>query len=644
MIRQNIVIGGFPYIVDLFKGGTNDIAEYHTSKFVLLRKYSLNGIVLNDTDLYVVDKDILNSYINKDNELLFPVTNKNFISFSKDFKLYNEHFSDMTFKVKKSDIYDLYTIEDDNFIEADILCDKVRIYHPNNHVDENSIIHIDCYVNEIHLHLLTKTFKSMMEQGTHASESFSINNFTYSEYVECWVPSPEKLIHRNIFYKENLNLTDIKDNDVYWVGDELITTSFNNKIKAEEKYLNTERSNTMYTEWDLDFLGLIYSPSKPTYSSSTYVSTFCFNFPYTIETTKDGNQCKTYLPKLTRSIINNYTTYPIKITIWPFDEYSNDISCYIPSSTYASNSDIFFSEVSFSISSVIGFDDSDVISICNTFNFPNKEQFKSFRDAYSYYFNVDLLDYEGIIDDESEEPELEQKQCGFELKIWTDYNKRNCVYTAYFEIDHPDVELDDFSFQLTNIFEHWDQYPECLIAQCSFKDKYLGHIIRGNVFTINKDKFKYMLPKQNNRMILSGKQDISIYNKSDMDLSKINFINNITCVIKDDTKTLDNNVQVYSKNEPRVIWKPVFFKVQDLQSIKLHDGLKQNIGINLSSYMSKVDTFKLSIDGKEIVESSRNDIYVIFSINSALLNKTSGTYHILNQDDEYISSGHWDII
>ena len=57
--------------------------------------------------------------------------------------------------------------------------------------------------------------------------------------------------------------------------------------------------------------------------------------------------------------------------------------------------------------------------------------------------------------------------------------------------------------------------------------------------------------------------------------------------------------------------------------------------------MTKVESFKLIIDSIEYTEYARNDIYVLFNINAALLNSTSGNYAILNQDDEFISDGSW---
>ena len=63
--------------------------------------------------------------------------------------------------------------------------------------------------------------------------------------------------------------------------------------------------------------------------------------------------------------------------------------------------------------------------------------------------------------------------------------------------------------------------------------------------------------------------------------------------------------------------------------------------MNLNEYMTKVETFKLSIENLIYVEIGRNDAYVIFRINAAELANTGGRYDIFNQDDEYISSGQY---
>lgn len=119
-------------------------------------------------------------------------------------------------------------------------------------------------------------------------------------------------------------------------------------------------------------------------------------------------------------------------------------------------------------------------------------------------------------------------------------------------------------------------------------------------------------------------------------------IDKVNCIIQ---KKSEGDVKVYNtKAVPKVIYKPIFYRTYDLQNIQFRIGLKQNIGINLAEYMTKIEGFKLSIEGNEFVEFARNDIYVIFKIDSTRIVGVSGVYHILDQDGEYISSGNWNVL
>jgi hypothetical protein len=121
-----------------------------------------------------------------------------------------------------------------------------------------------------------------------------------------------------------------------------------------------------------------------------------------------------------------------------------------------------------------------------------------------------------------------------------------------------------------------------------------------------------------------------------------NFLNNITCIVKniDDT---DNETIETIGNKPKILYRPIFYRVNDLQNVRIRRNVTQKIGINLADYMTKVEKFKLFIDDNEIMENARNDIYVIFEINATTLADDMGTYDVMNQDDEYISSGNWSL-
>ena len=109
----------------------------------------------------------------------------------------------------------------------------------------------------------------------------------------------------------------------------------------------------------------------------------------------------------------------------------------------------------------------------------------------------------------------------------------------------------------------------------------------------------------------------------------------------DDVKdNLGNN----GLSKTQIIYKPIFYKVQTAQLIKLKYQQVQNIGLDLHEYMSKVDMFMLSLDGTVYKEIGRNANYVLFNINALTLSETSGTYQIYNQDSEYITYGAWTVI
>lgn len=621
MVRQDVVINNYKYIIDVYKAETADLTENRYAEFVMLRNYEFSNNIVNDKDIYIIEKSLLNEYISSystlSNNIVFTKTNKDFTTFSTQFKDFNINYSELTFIENKFDQYNLYKKDEHgNFNIEKFPCDKVRIYHPHNKKSLKAIVYFDNYINNVHFHWFCRTLESVSE-NTYADTSFTIDNIHYSEYVEFWMPCPEKIINKDVFYKENLNIVDVKSlNEI-------------NIENSNEVTIKNDNSSSFKDEFKFKI------------GNDIFISTYIFTLPYIIQ-----DEIKVFLPEYKQTVINNYISYPINITIFPYSEINSD-NIYIADNELTQNSDTFYSEVKFSLSAKMGFDDNHNISVINTFNYPNKENFKSFKEAYQYYYNVNLLDYEGIIyvdeDDYNEENAIEQKQCGFEIALFKDYHKKYRIYKSYFEIEHPEQELDDFAFQMSNIFQNWDQLPECLVCQTKFIDRYLGHIITSNQFLITKEWFKYMINDCDKpRIELTGEQQ-KLNKISEMDLSKFNFIDKVNCIIKRESKE-NNSMQYNIKNTPRVIYRPIFFKTSELQNLQLKSGFVQNIGINLSEYMTKVDSFNLVIgDTINLVEYARNDIYVIFKLDSSKITNLTGQYHITNQDGEYISSGKYTV-
>ena len=238
---------------------------------------------------------------------------------------------------------------------------------------------------------------------------------------------------------------------------------------------------------------------------------------------------------------------------------------------------------------------------------------------------------------------------GFMIQLSSTTSFVNPVYSKNVTIKFS--ELDDFAFELNNIFESWNELPEHLIARVIFVDRLLGTMIHSNNVVITKEWFKYMVNDLNIYSLSQLKSlnetytqektinnDMKTFNVSD---DTVNFLNNITCIVN--TTEHNDRAAVGIDSKPKILYKPIFYRVNDLQNVKIRQNVTQNIGVNLADYMTKVETFKLWIENNEFIETARNDVYVIFSINANKLLQSSGRYDILNQDDEYISTGTYTI-
>ena len=154
-----------------------------------------------------------------------------------------------------------------------------------------------------------------------------------------------------------------------------------------------------------------------------------------------------------------------------------------------------------------------------------------------------------------------------------------------------------------------------------------------NFVLITKEWYKYLVTYTDSK---------EIYRLKIEDMADLHFNDKVTCIINKDTEEQINKNM--TSNNVKVIYKPVFYKVQDLQNLQIRKGVTQNIGVNLNNYLSKVNTFYMNIDGQQFTESARNEMYVIFKVQGNKINTPMGSYHISNQDNEYISSGNYQII
>lgn len=365
---------------------------------------------------------------------------------------------------------------------------------------------------------------------------------------------------------------------------------------------------------------------------------------------------KVYL--LSNEYNNDFINKSLNITLYPYSDIVNNIyniNHSINSTSTVLNDDRYY----FNLVSKLGFIDGK-ISLINNFMFPGKieekDHYSSIAEAeayeaiinsqirkyYStYYINETLESYER--ESYLDEIDIEEiRSTGFYIQFANDVNFTEIVYESKINIDSEDENfIYDFSFSLNNLFESWDQLNEILVIRTTFIDKRLDIFIRGNNVVLTKEWFKYLINDSIDGQVIYSKQNNLITHKF-MDVNKgFNLIHDINCVIVD-KETINSSGQIQETNvNTKIIYKPIFYKVQDLQNIRLHQGVTQNIGINLGGFLTKVDTFILNINGKNYKESARNDVFVIFKINANNIEENSGYYNILDQNFDYISSGNY---
>lgn len=794
MQRQLYNIGGYQYVVDIYDVNNDLARNSYKRKFVMLRNFTLVNDIITDNDIYFIEKSIFDkfikeihyskdkdSFLEKTSNIVFPIPEGSITSFSNLYSMFNSNFKNYSLYTNykeaedsENDTFDygsdVYELLDDKGDVKWIECNKVRIYHPANTKAINGILYIDNYINDIHFHYFCNLYKNF---STNSETEFRVNNVIYSEFVEIAYPNIEQLFKFiktdtdtnkeifNVYYNENLN-TVVSTKNNSFINRTTFRLDYDNKTEYHVTTNVNEMPNDAESYFDIDNhkiqrvpLNLLIQPFRIVKEVNPL--------------TNEEENVKLYIKHFT-SFENNYLTYPINLTIFPYDYIDDNNGNFIPSYKLAAVTNTYTTEYKFSLSAEIGFSNF-LFSVIATFNYPNKENWiaqyngdetAALRAAYKFYYNINedeynyfwvyrllaimpeeqycllayvdkhwddvtgksfaknIIDKNGdirkelvnevsnneklrrIIDsnyngikDELRDWEIEDDYqtsmdfMGYRIQIFSDKMLKRTIYdttiTASFET------LDNFAFNIDNIFESWDEVPDVLICKVMFIDRILGNVLSSNLIPLHKDAIKYMIVKDiptihslnkiNKNMkeitlnddIIAAKENLyelldialdKLANTPDVTLDAIingtksivreycdnfitkeienkrfNFIDNIKVITNKENSNSDVIKNVNSKST--VLFKPVYFRTNDLQNIKLRSKVSQKIGINLGQYLSKVEAFKLKLDDIEYTEVGRNDVYVIFDVNANMITSASGTYNIVNQDDEYISSGNW---
>ena len=705
MKRSILNINEYKYLIEYYDVNTDLIDNQYMAEFVMLRNYNIMNNLVHDNDIYLIEKKYFNEYINElkstnsfSDVISFPVTDAKINSFSNNYVKFNDNFNlpnnESLFIDGKygKDVYELFQIKHNTLVSAQIKCDKIRLYHPITKRNLTAILDISNYVNNIHIHYLCKPINNLI---TNSETEIKINNECYSEFIEFYFPNMQDLFkvdelgNYNIFYKEDFNIVASTRNEKF------INSIMSNSSDIEH-YEDNEYSDAQIVPFNL-FI-------QPYRIIEEYAADSKFNYDNDLSN-DEKIFVKLYL-KSNMSINDNYLTNTLNIVLYPYSEIDEQTNLYILDSNLNQGYSSIHNEFKFSLMSRLGFSEG-IISLVSFFNYPNKSYFYSLykddettspiKEAYKYYNNVDDKYYnlfinedvlkeieeidavdtisddiiqtvkevtnvnyedktellnvwkqimkETIVKEYEEEFGTTTQFLGFKIEIASDQYFKHIIYETNVRVNFNDI--DDFAFKLNNIFEKWEHKPEQLLIRTTFYDHVLGIEIKSNLVIITKEWFKYLI----NDPKVYRLTTLSILNKetNNKDIMKvidlnndtnINFINSIKCIVHKES----NEIPIINKNNnQKIIFKPIFYKVKDLQNITLRPALNQKIGINLSEYMSKVDVFKIIIDNNEYIEIGRNDIFVIFEINSNYLDNVEGIYNITDGEGTYISSGNWSI-
>lgn len=616
--------------------------------------HSFNGLY-NENSFYQSKNVLYKKYfeeINKNQELKneiykeyqLELENKNVDISRGDYtinsKNFNEYIEFVYFKkwvlncpeeyIKGNEVYELYTKDESNKI-IDIKCDKIKVYIPLMKQNISGIIHINNYINNINFHFYCRNTDKIK---INSENLFNYNNQSYCEYYEIFFPNIEYLF-KEVYFYEDLNIQISKKNE-----------KFIESISGDNKNIGFGKMNLKILTQPFEIVDEYIPESNQTLKVKQY-------------------------KKLSNSVFNNYLLYPIGLSFYSYSEIENSTNLYLLDEKYNSHEILFVIDNKFRLSATLNFNDKNEICVYAKFLYDNKyTDMTSFIDLYCYYNDVkydeyydyknkmlislkeeltelynfntqeELNDYINNYKEEiKEEYNVDFDFIGFYISIYTDDKGQNLIWNKKIPVDMEDFK-EEIYIPISGLFNKWTEVPDKLICDIKFYDKFLGLIIRSNPLIIPKEYIKFIISDIN--LKLTNLIEISKNNTTiDMENNSINFINNITCVInKKENQELINNSKL--NTGVKVLYKPYFFKVQDLQNIKLRSKIVQNIGINLNQYMTKVETFKLIMDGNEYIEIGRNDSFVIFSVDANNITQ-GGRYDIFNEDDDYISSGEYSI-
>lgn len=587
------MIGNDRYLVEV----SDLTSEVSTKKFNVFRNYDMINDNIIDSDLYFVDKDIDPS------DIIWPESSLSTLPLmSGSPKTFNSSFDETNFFEESS------ILIDDELYEKNVKTIKLKIWHPTTSIRRDMVVYCDSWVNSVHYHWICKKMSSLKYD---VGKEVKINQDIYNEYSEIEIPDPNDILFSSTFIKNN---SFIKENEY---SKEKV------KYVKEHKATYSLHSNNEYPIYD--------ECDEGNKDGSTQL----------IDLHLLTQQWK-YVNEYEREYINDgiiqFGSIGINVTLYPWTKIDEN-DTYVIDQQARPSSCRFSNEMKFSISPSLEFIDGR-ISIVGRFNYPII--FDCIGTAWETINSTDFSKYESLSEKANDDEDAMELLGGnpsmvkYQCIIGSDNSLKYIIHneTAY------DNKVDDFSFPLKDLFDDWTQIPNAVFIKVMVEDRAIGKGCSSPIMMITKEKLKYVINKQRyDRLSIKDKQT----NIDDMNKENFNFISNLNCRIVRNAKANSDTISK-QQNSPRIIYKPVFFKVQDLQNITLRSNLNQNIGISLSSYVNKIDEFVLKIGENNFYEVGRTGSFVLFNINANSIEDSNGKYDILSVDDNlYISSGKYTI-
>lgn len=584
-----------------------------TKQYVAFRNTDVINDMTVDTDIYLapMDRDIPAIWPST-NTTGIPLMSTNSDAFSESIK--NEYDNPMPERSIPEYYstwhgYSFSRLLDEDLYIKNVKTIKLRIWHPTTDLNRDMILYVDSWVNSLHIHWYCDIIQ---REDKHTGKERRLNQDIYNEYFEVEIPDFRDVLYGSTYIEEPSLIfrNEYSKNKIKYAEDEQYS-----------KAIHKDTDYKVYEELEEPEDGCIQLAD---------MNLLLHYWKYHKE--DDGTEMKEYVENpysIPEMISLNVTLYPWKSVsdngIFTINKYAKPASCY------------FVDDFKMSIKASFEFING-TISVVGRFCYP--ESFSSIESAWQRIYSTDFSKYKSLSEKAKDYEDLKEilgdslEMVKYTCIVSSDYLSKNIIHE---EISYSD-RVDDFLFPMKDLFSKWSQVPDNVYVRLIMEDRAIGKNCSSPTVLFTKDKLKYTINEQQYTRLSIKKKETDI---DDMNKENFNFISNINCRI---VKSNDDKQQIQKNSvQPRIIYKPIFFKVQDLQNIVLRSNMSQNIGISLSSYVNKVDEFILSIGENKWHESSRTSSFVIFNVNSKLIKEATGKYDILTSDNEYLSTGNYTI-